>query len=1065
MRNTSQGSTQNGECHTELSVEFKILGPVEITAGSERLELGGTRQQIVLAMLLLSANRVVTMDRLLEAIYGEDPPPTARSQAQISISWLRRVFDSHGRNRIILTREHGYAINVDGAVLDSRRFEELVSSARTCREAGRLDQAIACYRDALRLWRGPALDGINSQLIRSSASRLDEHRMATNEDRLTLELELGRHHELIGELTELVQEHPLRERLRGQLMLALYRCDRAAEALEVYRQARQTMIDELGIEPGARLRQLQGAILNSDRSLDLPVVASTRAQPVQAAKLQVPSLLPTDIADFTGRTDEIRKINQHLIRPASKDAQTAVPVVVLVGKGGVGKTSIAVHASHSVAAHFPGGQLFADLHGGTSHLVSPTQVLERFLRALGVPGTQIPEGLDERAEVYRNLLADRKVLVAIDGATSESQVSPLLPGTGASAVIITSRNWLTGLAGAIHLEVGVFDQDKSLDLLAGIAGVERVKTQRSAAAAVADHCGHLPLALRIAGARLSARPHWSIQHLVDRLADETRRLDELRHGDMGIRPSILLTYDSVGEQARCLFRRLALLDVPAFTGGLGAALLDMPFAQAQDVLEELVSAQLIETLGRESDGHSQYRFHDLIRVFARERLAAEEPAAERRTALERALGALLYLAELAHCRYFGGDYVRIRSDALRWKVPERLAEQLVGDPLSWYERERAVLVAAVRQAAKAGLAELCWGLASSAVPLFESRVYLDDWRETHDIALEATSKARNVRGQAAIRYSIGSLHIVQQRFVPAHQELTTAAQLFAEVGDDQGIALVIRHIAYLDRLGGRLQEATRRYEQALALFRKTEDQIAIAYVLQGLAHVRLELNELDGAKDLLAEALRLCRGVNCGRIEAQVLHRMGEAHLKAGNLAEAVSAFEGVLKISYDIGDLIGEGYAWQGIGVARLRQGEFSAAHSAFQRVLELAESTGERLSEARSLLGLSELALAQDDPAEATVFAQEAGKVFGDMGILIYYVQALTLLSEAYSRLGEAEAANTASAEADALRAKLSGKQQPPISGGGLLSARPPARRLDRTVPVSTVIRDDDVGAGWRH
>ena len=520
---------------------------------------------------------------------------------------------------------------------------------------------------------------------------------------------------------------------------------------------------------------------------------------------------------------------------------------------------------------------------------------------------------------------------------------------------------------------------------------------------------------------------------------------------MGIRSSILLTYDSVGEQARCLFRRLALLDVPAFAGGLFAALLDTPFAQAQDVLEELVNAQLIETLGRESDGHSQYRFHDLIRVFARERLAAEEPAAERRTALERALGALLYLAELAHCRYFGGDYVRIRSNALRWKVPERVAEQLVGDPLSWYERERAVLVAGVRQAAQAGLVELCWGLAYSAVPLFESRVYLNDWRETHDIALEAASKARNIRGQAAMRYSIGSLHMMQQRFVPAHQELTTAAQLFAEVGDDQGVALVIRHIAYLDRLGGRLQEATRRYEQALALFKKTEDQIAIAYVLQGLAHVRLEVNELDSAKDLLAEALRLCRGTNCGRIEAQVLHRMGEAHLKAGNLAEAVSAFEGALKISDDIGDLIGEGYAWQGIGVARLRQGEFGAARSALQRVLGLAGSTGERLSEARSLLGLSELALAQDDPAEATVFAQEAGKVFRDMGILIYHVQALTLLSEAHSRLGDVEAANAASAEADALRAKLSGKQQPPISGDGLLSARPPARRLDRTVPES--------------
>ena len=277
-------------------------------------------------------------------------------------------------------------------------------------------------------------------------------------------------------------------------------------------------------------------------------------------KQHVPSLLPTDIADFTGRASRSSRSDRHLIRAAGEKERLAVPVVVITGKGGVGKTSLAVHAAHGVAAHFPDGQLFADLHGGASHPVGPMQVLERFLRALGVPGPQIPEGLDERAEVYRNLLADRKVLVVLDDAVGESQVSPLLPGSGAAAVIITSRSRLAGLAGATHVEVNVFDAGKSLDLLARIAGDDRVQTQSQAAAEVAEQCGHLPLALRIAGARLAARPHWSIQQLADRLADETRRLDELSHGDMGIRPSISLSYDSASEQARRLFRRLALLD-------------------------------------------------------------------------------------------------------------------------------------------------------------------------------------------------------------------------------------------------------------------------------------------------------------------------------------------------------------------------------------------------------------------------------------------------------------------------------------------------------------------------
>ena len=254
---------------------------------------------------------------------------------------------------------------------------------------------------------------------------------------------------------------------------------------------------------------------------------------MQPARQQVPSLLPTDIADFTGRAEQIEQIHQRLTRAAGQGTELAVPVVVITGQGGVGKTSTAVHASHGVAEQFRDGQLFADLHGGSSHPVGPMQVLERFLRALGVPGSQIPEGLDERAEVYRNLLADRKILVVLDDAVGESQVSPLLPGSGAAAVLVTSRSRLAGLAGATHVEVNVFDAGKSLDLLARIAGADRVQTQSQAAAAVAAQCGHLPLALRIAGARLAARPHWSIQQLVDRLADETRRLDELsarRHG-------------------------------------------------------------------------------------------------------------------------------------------------------------------------------------------------------------------------------------------------------------------------------------------------------------------------------------------------------------------------------------------------------------------------------------------------------------------------------------------------------------------------------------------------------
>jgi len=1002
-------------------VEFRILGPIEVMVGSRRLDLGGARQQIVVATLLLSANRVVSLDRLLEAIYGADLPPTSRAQVQISISSLRRLFAAHGLDGVITTRDRGYVIRVERGQLDAQRFEELVAAAAAAREEHDLDLAIARYRDALRLWRGPALDGLYSQLVQATVARLDEQRIAANEDRLELELEVGRHHELVGELSELIAEFPLREKLRAQLMLALYRCDRTAEALRVYRQARRTMIEELGIEPGERLQQLEQAILAADPALAAP----SSAVPAPTARQEAPCLLPTDIADFTGRADELNQIYRKLTPVAGQQPRRAPPIVVLVGKGGIGKTSIAVHASYGLAQHFPDGQLYADLHGGAAHTVHPMQVLERFLRACGVPGTQIPEGLDERAEVYRNLLADRKILVMLDDAAGESHVSPLLPGSGSAGVLITSRSRLAGLAGATRIDVDVFEAGKSVDLLARIVGAERVHAQVEAAASVADHCGHLPLALRIAGARLAARPHWSIDQLVERLADESRRLDELRHGDMGIRPSISLTYESASQDARRLFRRLALLDMPTFSGWLSAALLDLPLADAEDLLDDLVNAQLVETTSG-SGVDSQYRFHDLIRVFARERLAAEETAGERTAALERALGALLFLAEQARNRYHSGDYLQIPNDAPHWPLPASLVEQLVRDPLSWYDRERVALVSGVRQAAQAGFTELCWSLAAAAAVLFDARTYLDDWQETHEIALEAARKARLVRGQAAMLYSMGTLHVTQQRYGVAHQELNAAEQLFAEAGDEHGIALVIRHLAFIDRLDGRLADATSRYEQALDIFRRTADLLGCAYVLQNQAQVRLQLKEYDQAKELLSEALLMCRDARCVRIEAQVLYRMGEACLLTGELPRAIETFELALRMIRDIGDPIGEAYVLHGIGVAQLRDGEFAPARTALQRALDLAGGIGEGLAAARALLGLGELALASGDPVQAVDLGQQAADFFHKMQTALYEAEALTLISNAHSAAGNVDAACSASMLAAALRPELDNDQQ---------------------------------------
>ncbi|BCJ41905.1 hypothetical protein GCM10010168_88020 [Actinoplanes ianthinogenes] len=1027
-------------------MQILILGILEVLFGESQVELGGQRQQIILATLALEANRVIRVTRLMEALYGDDLPSTSRVQVQICISALRRLFAAHGHPDAIVTRTQGYSLQIPESALDLNRYEEALTQARQLREFRRLDESVGQYRQALALWRGPALDGIESRVVQGAADRLAERRLTTTEECIELELKLGRHRELIDELTALVGEHPLRARLREHLMLALYRSGRQAEALDTYRTGRRLFIDELGLEPGEELRQLEHAILTGDPKLALPqhltttaateppppadpvpppvppvitnpIVAEIRepaivpvpptsaAPPVSAAPVSapgispVPCLLPTDIADFTGRNQQIDAIQTQFGLAADDATQYAVPVVVMAGKPGIGKTTLAVHAAHRLAARYPDGQLFADLHGRHAEQVGPMRVLERFLRALGVPGTEVPEPIEERAELYRTLLADRRMLVVLDNAGDESQVRPLVPGTSQSAVLVTSRSRLAGLPGAVHIDVDVFNPEQSMELLSRIAGAERIEAEPDSAAELAELCGHLPLALRIAGARMAARPQWSVDNLVERLENEARRLDELKHSGMGIRASISLTYDHLEDDARRLFRLLTVLDFPHFSGWVAAALLDTGFNDAQDLLDDLADAQLIETTSSDGRGvHAQYRFHDLIRVFARERLAAEDPVEERDRALERALGALLFLAEEAR-RGLYGNFLRVPAEAPLHPLPARQVRQLVDPPLPWFERERLTIVAAVRQAAQAGLAKHSWSLAMTAVTLFESRIYLSDWRETHQIALEAARQAGDERGQAAILYSLGSLHIGEQRYPEALRLLASADELFLRAGDPLGRAMVSRYVGFVDRMTGRYAEAAENYTRALETFREGGDLVAVAYVLHSLAQVKLEQGDLDAARTLLPEALDYARRSGSRRVEAQALHRLGETHLQAGEAKPAIEVLRQALTVVRELGDPVGQAYALQGLGAAHLRAGAFTEAAEALREAMELAVTAAERMVEARVSMVLGELAMAVGNPPQAVVHLHRSLGLFRAISVPQLEARVLGLLSDAYT------------------------------------------------------------------
>ncbi|MDP9841711.1 AfsR/SARP family transcriptional regulator [Streptosporangium lutulentum] len=985
-------------------MEFFVLGPLTAGVGDERLDLGSARQRIVLAALLLDANRTVTVSRLMEAIYGHDPPVTSRSQVQNCVSALRRLFDSHGHPDLIVTTSQGYALQIPGARIDAQRFRATLVQARQARDGGRQAEAIDLYRAALSLWRGPVLDGVESRLVQSAAGRLTEQRITTVEECVQLELERGGHHELVDELARFVKEYPLREKLRGLLMTALYRSDQRAEALEVYRQTRQTWAEELGIEPNEHLQRLQRAILARDESLNPPDRHTPGAVERVRGRKGAPGMLPPSVADFTGRTEQLAEIRAHLTGEGARErSRLAVPVVVIVGKAGIGKTSIALHIAHAIAGHSPDGQLFATFQGGSTRPVGPLQVLERFLRALGVSGSAMPEGLEERAETYRDLLAARRTLVVLDDVVSESQVLPLLPGNPESAVIVTSRRRLPGLAGAAHVDVAVFEAEQSLELLSRIAGAERTRAEPEAADALAELCGHLPLALRIVGTRLAARPRWSLGRLVELLQDETHRLDELRYGDMGIRAGISLTYDGLGEEARRLFRRLAIMEAPVFSAWAGAALLDRSPAETDDLLDDLADAQLIEIVGAGRGLETQYRFHDLIRVFARERLAAEESFAERNDALARMLGGLLFIADAVRDRYYGRDVV-IGSDAVRWALPAPLVAQFAAAPLAWLERERPFVLSAVRQAAHAGFAGLCWDLAMSIVPLFESKVYLDDWRESHEIALAAARRSGDRRGQGAILTSLSTLCHLDQRPAEAFRLAQAAVTAFEEAGEVRGAALATRHIGMLDWTAGRAREASSRYERALETFRATGDRVAVAYVLNQLAQMGLERGDTEGAERQLREALRLSREGDGRRVEAQVLYRMGHARLNSGGFHGAGESFERALAVVRDLSDPIGEVHALHGLGLVRLRQGEFDEAATALRRALTLARATNQRLIEARVLLGLGESSLRAGQAGQAVDLLKRALALFGRYdNVTAHEARALSLLGDARRALGE--------------------------------------------------------------
>ena len=1014
-------------------MEFRILGPLDAYHGGKQVKIGGPRQQIVLAMMLLDPGKVIPLSRLIDAMWDGDPPVTARAQVQICISNLRRTMGAVGRPDLIDTHSHGYLIRLEDSTLDLREFEGPAAAGHRSLAAGKAAEAVVQFRSALSLWRGSALCNISSTLVQNSVAHINELRLSVLEARLHADLLTGQFEHVPGELVRLTNEYPLRERFRALQMTALYRAGRQAEALEVYRNTYSMLTDELGIEPCKGLKDLHQAILNGEQVPDSPGLAVL--SPTQAA---APRLLPAEIPDFTGRAKIIDAIVKTVTAEASGGKMGySAPVVVLFGQGGAGKTTLAVHISHRLAEQFPDGQLFARLRVG-DHSVRPNEVLGRFLRALGVDGSSLPDGTEERAEMYRGLLSRKRILVTLDDAMSPEQIAPLLPGSSTCSVLVISRKRLTGLPAACRYEVGAFSRRTAIELLSRVVGANRVEAEPEATDALLQLCGNLPLALRIAAARLAARPHWSVAALGDRLADESRRLDELSYGDMGLRASIAVSYDNLSPDARRLLRLLALSEAPDFEAWVGAPLLQTDMLQATDLIEELAESYLIDAKQGPAAGPVRYQFHDITRPFARERLLCDESPQERHAALERLLGALLYLTDEAHRREYSGDYLTSHSGASRWQLPERLTAQLLENPLTWYERERLSIIMGVRQAAASGLVEHSWDLAQRAVTLFETCSYFGDWRDTHAVALEAACGAGDRRGEATMRYSLGSLYMFEQRNSLAAEQFAVAGQIYTDLGDEYGAALVLRNAAVLERRSGRLEQALTHSQAALEVFRAVGDHVGQAHVLHNLAQVWLDYGADDTANDLLDQAASICQQIGNRRVYAQVQRQIGDLRLRRGDLDEAAEAYHAVLSIVRESHDRVGECYALVGMGRVDIRRGRPGSAAQMLIGALEVAEETGDLAVESMVSLALAEAQLAAGRLSDAADYADRALRQCERTGPVLLTAQVLTVRGKIHRAAGEHAEASEAWDRAGEILEKMQ------LSGAVALSSELSGLRL---------------------
>ncbi len=908
-------------------------------SAERRLSAGGRRQQRLLALLALNANRSLYPAQVIDALWDEAPPSTARNQVYNTVAKLRGAL---GEARAAIATEGGsYRLVVDESDVDFLRFDRLVAQARERAEADPRS-AKNLLESALDLWRGDALPGLDGRVFTNAATTLEERRLTARELLIQLRLDLGDTGGLAAEIAELVVRHPVRETLVAKQMAVLYEEGRGAEALQAYARTRTLLAEDLGVDPGPDLKSMYERILRSaPEDADVEEPAEQRRY------------LPRIVADFTGRTKEI----DHLVGLTCEADGNAVVITAVDGMPGVGKTTLAIRVGHLLSERHPDGQLFLDLHGHTPgrRPMPPAVALDLLLRANGFAPERIPDGLDRRAEMWRASLASRRLLVVLDNAADAAQVRPLLPGASGVQVLVTSRRRLTMLEGATALSLDMLSLDEAVELFRRIVEPVRGPLDLVRVREIIALCGRLPLAIRIAASRLRARPSWTLDFLAERLRDEDRRLAELAAGDRSVAAAFAVSYQHLEPAERAAFRLLGLLPGGDFDVHAAAAVVGVSMDEAARLLEELVDANLLA-----QHAATRYHFHDLLRKYARTTATEECTSDERQAAIRQLLRHYLALGRAAERILDPGRSGNAPGDA------EGLAFDTAEEARAMVAAEHRNLIAALGTPTNDAMPEIALEVAATFGPLLVRRGYLDEALEVYEQGLEF-ARAQGEHGtEAVLHRSKGLALIALRRLDAALRSLRTALAIEESRGNELGAGRVHTNIGIVHIRRGRFREAIPTLRRATELVAPTGTVRDRAAPLLNLGVAYAGVEDYDAAIECSREVLAM-QDLDNPYLEATGLLNLGYALTGRGDTRHGRPYLEQACSSGRRIGATEVEARSLVFLSECFRAQGRHDEALRRCRTALTLARDIGHKDVETRALISLGSIHASAGEPGKA--------------------------------------------------------------------------------------------------